>query len=660
MREPTGPGRIAVLGEGLLADAIVRAFGCAHVRRADLADPVTIEGDIGMAVAATDSWDTHSYPSVRKRCAGEKAPWLPVRAELGRVVIGPAELPRTPGCADCAETRRRMARRHRRGHDAVWLRHGDAIRQRPSSWLTTLGADLVAALVADEARRLAADPDTARTRNALLYVDLRTLGVTTHRFLPDPHCPACGRLPIDDAVLARIDLQPRPKPTPGVYRLRAVADEMDALWETYVDTECGLVRELYRDSHGGVVVAAAPLGLRDGQVEKGYGRTRSRRASELGALLEALERYGGVQPGGKRTVVRASYRDVASDALYPKTLGLHAQSAYRLPEFRLAPFDENRPYRWVWGYSFGQKAPILVPEAYAYYGTRPAHADSAPFVHEISNGCALGASLEEAILYGILEVAERDAFLMTWYANMRVPRVDPRPASSGVAATMADTIQAETGYQVMLFDITLEQGIPSVWAMAVDPADDGDGPKVVCAAGSHFEPERAAVNALSELGPILAEQLRTHPEQRERAREMAGNPALVTTMADHALVNGDRTIFHRFDFLTRSTRVRSFADMTRSDAFHNDDLRDDLLEAIGRYLECGLDVIAVDQTTPEHRAGGFACVKVIIPGTLPLTSGHRYRRVEGLPRLYEVPRLLGHRERRLGPEEINPHPHPFA
>src|SRR5262245_35928184 len=319
MREPAMPAALAVLGEGLLAGAIVRAFQDEPVLRADLADPVMIEGGVRLAVAATDGWDTQAYPSVRKACAGDRLPWLPVRAELGRVVVGPVELPRTPGCADCAETRRRLARRHRQGHEAVWLRHGELLRQRPSSWLTTLGADLVAALVADEARRLATDPDTARTRNALLYVDLRTLSVTAHRFLPDPHCPACGKPPIDDASLARIELAPRPKPAPDVYRLRAVADEMDALWETYVDAECGLVRELYLDSHGAVVVASAPIGLRDGRVESGYGRTRSRRASELAALLESLERYGAMRPGGKRTVVRASYRDVATDALYPKT-----------------------------------------------------------------------------------------------------------------------------------------------------------------------------------------------------------------------------------------------------------------------------------------------------------------------------------------------------
>ena len=46
------------------------------------------------------------------------------------------------------------------------------------------------------------------------------------------------------------------------------------------------------------------------------------------------------------------------------------------------------------------------------------------FVYETSNGCALGGSLEEAIFHGIMEVVERDSFLLTWYAKLPLPRLD--------------------------------------------------------------------------------------------------------------------------------------------------------------------------------------------------------------------------------------------
>jgi ribosomal protein S12 methylthiotransferase accessory factor len=74
----------------------------------------------------------------------------------------------------------------------------------------------------------------------------------------------------------------------------------------------------------------------------------------------------------------------------------------------------------VWAHSFARGEAVLLPERYAYYGLdRSSHRTEEqildrPFVYEISNGCAIGSCLEEVILHGLLEVAERDAFLMTW------------------------------------------------------------------------------------------------------------------------------------------------------------------------------------------------------------------------------------------------------
>jgi ribosomal protein S12 methylthiotransferase accessory factor len=644
---------VALLGHGLIADAIARTGN--GPRPVDPAELSTSAASCQMVVVATDGWAANAYPDVRETCRQQGLPWLSVRAELGRVVIGPVEIADQPGCLHCAQARRHRARKHPEGYEAVHTRHAEAITQRPSELLTVLAADLVAGLVADEATTLVQDRGAARTNCAMLYIDLKTLQVSTHRFLPDPLCPECGDLPADDAAAARIHLQSRPKPTPDTYRVRAVADELETLKQTYVDTECGIIRTIRRDSVAGRAVAAAPMGLRDGHVENGYGRTRSYRASEMTALLEALERYGGVHPGGKRTTVRATYHDVRDQAVNPRSLGLHPTESYQSPGFRYRPFDENTPYNWVWGHSFIRAAPILIPEAYAYYNTHTKN----PFAYEISNGCALGSCLEEAILYGILEVAERDAFLMTWYARMPVPRIDPGSARDRAIPTLIDTVEAETGYHVLIFDTTLEQGIPCFWVMAVNPLETDRAPKVVCAAASHLDPERAVENALSELGPILTSLISTFPDESKRAHEMVADPSLVKAMADHSIVNGHVTAFHRFDFLGESPQVRSFADISQPGAYRNADLRDDLHSVIDRYRDTGLDVIVVDQTTPEHRAGGLSCAKVIIPGTLPMTFGHHARRINDLPRLYEIPRLLGYRPDRLDPHSINPHPHPF-
>ena len=151
------------------------------------------------------------------------------------------------------------------------------------------------------------------------------------------------------------------------------------------------------------------------------GRTNNYHISELTAILEGLERYCGLEPRGKRTMIYDSYNNLKNDALNPILVGVHSDEQYKQPNFPFQKFDPDRPIKWVWGYSLLQDRAILVPEILAYYSLGCGDG----FVYETSNGCALGGSLEEAIFYGIMEVIERDSFLLTWYSKMALPRLDP-------------------------------------------------------------------------------------------------------------------------------------------------------------------------------------------------------------------------------------------
>ncbi|MFI6813005.1 TOMM precursor leader peptide-binding protein [Nonomuraea sp. NPDC050328] len=633
-------GEPVLVGRGMLADAVARAVRALRAGPDGLA---SAPEDVPLVIVCADGWDGRPYARVNKTCTAREVPWLPVRAELGRVVVGPLTRPGVPGCVSCAEERRLRAREEAAGHRAVMERHGLTLAERPSEWLTPLAAGVIAALVADEVHRTRSGR-SPRTAGALLVVDLAGLEVVRRPFLPVPSCEECGRLPADSARRARLDLLARPKPAPAAHRVRQV--RLADLKRVYLDEECGVVRRLHRGDDHGLAVSAATMGLRGARVESGFGRTRDYHSSGVTAVLEALERYGGTEPGGKRTVVTGSFAELREHAVDPRRFGLHPEESYS-PGFPFRRFDERAGCRWVWAHSFARGGPVLVPEAFAYYGLRHADPDRPPFAYEISNGCALGGCLEEAILHGVLEVAERDAFLMTWYARLRPPRIRLASAADGTVPLLAEALEAETGYRVSAFDITAEHGVPSVWALAVNPDGRDRRPKAVCAAGSQLSLERAAENALRELGPALSDLLRRYPEQRGRAAAMVTDPGLVTGMPDHSLLYAHPAAFERLRFLTATRRSRELSGVPA--AFRHADLRDDLAGLLARYLDSGLDVLVVDQTSAEHRAGGFACVKVLIPGLLPMTFGHDRRRTAGLPRLY----------RAVSPARVNPHPHPF-
>lgn len=619
------------------------------------------------------------------RSFGGGGPWLPIRVELNTAIVGPVVLAGRPGCVTCLRTRARRARAdHEEIRSAAAFQDRFATsRGRPTSYASAAVAEVLAGELDGV---LAGGADAVRTRNAVIRVRLDDLTTSVHTFLPDPECPDCGGLPPDSAEAAIVTLQPRPKLDLDTYRVRDLhADEVQ-LGRRYVDPETGMIRPLQKSAFGIFPTTSAPMGLpgRTLEVESGFGRALDYRTAKVTAIAEAVERFGGMRPGGKRTVVRGSFAELADRALDPARLGLYPPERTRQPGFPYQPYHPQLELPWVWGYSFARQQPILVPESCVYYrlnhdhheqGEADRHDDTCdggaedghrhgrdadrPFVYEISNGCALGGCLEEAILHGILELVERDAFLLTWYAQLPVRRLDVSGAEDRRLPMMVERLRRETGADVHLFDTTMEHRIPSVWAMAVQPGDDDLVAKALCAAGSAFDPEKAIANALLELAPLAQWRFGSYPEEAARAAELAADGNRVQSMHDHSLLYCQHRVFDRLGFLFAAGTVPVAEAFEGHFRPRHPDLSDDLRATVDRFLDAGSDVVVVDQTTPEHRAGGFACVKVIIPGMLPMTFGHVVRRVDGLPRLHQVPHLLGYTDRPLRPDQVNVHPHPF-
>ncbi|MDA0646191.1 TOMM precursor leader peptide-binding protein, partial [Nonomuraea ferruginea] len=148
---------VTVLGEGRLYAAIRAALASAT-------GPVI--------VVASDADDARPYPGVARRAAESGASWLPVRVEAGWALVGPAARPPLPGCPTCVERRRAGNRPDAVARDRLRARWGADLGSRPSALLTPLVTRAVAALVADEVRRLRRDPGSARTAGALLKVRL--------------------------------------------------------------------------------------------------------------------------------------------------------------------------------------------------------------------------------------------------------------------------------------------------------------------------------------------------------------------------------------------------------------------------------------------------------------------------------------------------------
>lgn len=146
---------------------------------------------------------------------------------------------------------------------------------------------------------------------------------------------------------------------------------------------------------------------------------------------------------------------------------------------------------------------------------------------------------------------------------------------------------------------------------------------------------------------------------RDKYLRMLQDSSLVKKMDDHAMLYSLPEAAERLSFLMDGSRpMVSFAErFPRRNQNH--DLTDDLRELLSVFQKLDLDVIVVDQTTPEVGRHGLSCVRVLIPGMLPMTFGHHLTRITGLKRVLEVPMKLGYVKQPLRVDELNPFPHPF-
>jgi ribosomal protein S12 methylthiotransferase accessory factor len=642
---------VMIVGEGLLAELVSKELSAQYEvnRQSDL--QAGIPKTTKMALVLHDAWDPRAHRVAEEMLQPSGIPWLRGFVSFGEGVVGPLVRPDTQGCSQCADLRYLMAGRDRK---EMWEQQRRLEKQRKTTddaWASHTGILQMSHVLVAEVQRVLTG-EQAHLESHMVLINLKTLRSSRHFFLPDPSCEICGLMPEDSSLLAQISLQPNPKLHLDSYRSRPMAELGKVLSKDYLDYRTGFLNKKLRDLVSPFADVSVNLPLFTGD-EGTAGRTNSYEDSEMTAILEGLERYCGIAPRGKRTVVYDSFHHLADQALDPVTVGLHTEEQHERPGFPYERFDPDQPIYWVWGYSFSQERPILVPEMLAYYGM----GDENCFVFETSNGCALGGSLEEAIFYGILEVVERDSFLLTWYAKLSLPRIDPFSIPDQEVHLMVQRLQAVAGYDLYVYNATLENGIPSVWTVAKNRKDKGVN--LICAGGAHPDPVRALKSSIHELAAMLLTLGEKFEANREEYVRMFHEPYRVQKMEHHSMLYALPEAEERLQFLLNEDRpMRTFEEEFSRKKGHAD-LTDDLKDLLQAFRRLNLDVIVVDQTTPEILRNGLHCVKVLIPGMLPMTFGHHLTRVSGLDRVLHVPVELGYATQPLTYEQLNPHPHPF-
>jgi ribosomal protein S12 methylthiotransferase accessory factor len=512
--------------------------------------------------------------------------------------------------------------------------------------------------------RSASQPPDSSGEVSVTQVIIRSLHTVTFPLLADSTCPDCAtgsecgpgtpaQLPVPGS---------QAKSGPDSYRLRDARGYLLPR-QALANPVCGALGTTTEQSllwpTTAPISGSYKLRLNNGGLAEmnWSGQANSFALSGDLAFIEGLERYAGTQRRHRAPVRIARYADISGDALDPRDCGLYSDLGYDAdPTMR--PFTPELETSWVQGWSLRDERALWVPTRLVYYGP-----DAMPgnFVQDSSNGCASGGSIGEAVLFGLLELMERDAFLLGWYGNARLPRIDLSTSANPELRNMIDRA-SYLGYDVLAFDSRIDLPVPVVTGLAVR-RDGGDGYLSFGAAAS-LDPEAALHGAVAEILtyiPALATKLRS---RRAEVAAMAIDFTLVRHLADHpALFTLPEMAPHASRYLDGTgpgpaSVTDTYAAWNAVRPRHGD-LLDDIRFCRGVLAGAGFDVIAVDQTCLEQSTCGLHTVATIVPGLLPIDFGWSKQRALGMPRLRSAFRRAGWRSTDLCDEELHLVPHPF-
>jgi ribosomal protein S12 methylthiotransferase accessory factor len=373
----------------------------------------------------------------------------------------------------------------------------------------------------------------------------------------------------------------------------------------------------------------------------------SRDVAEAAAIGEALERYSGSYVPAERIVV-ASADELGVEAVDPGRFALFSEEQYARAGFPFRPFHRDTVVGWVGGFSLpeGRRAYLPAQLVFMPWGRRAP--DETRIGHATSSGLACAATLEEAVLTGLLELVERDAFMLTWHNRLSLPLLGW--SADDEVVRLDRRYFAPSGLRYSAVDLSVFLDVPTVLGVVHGPK----GRAAALGVGAASAPlvGDAWRKALAEAFSVR----RWVSDRALEEPERLGRPAAaIETFDDHTLYYADEERAERAAFLDSTGERRQIADVA---PLPGENVLE-LIEAVcARLAARGVSAYAVDVTSPDVSSVGLSVVHVLAPELcqLDVVAGARFL---GGRRLYEAAFEARLVDRPLEPADLNPDPHPF-
>ena len=324
------------------------------------------------------------------------------------------------------------------------------------------------------------------------------------------------------------------------------------------------------------------------------------------AMGELVERYASLAYEGTGRIVSSLEMLLSGGHLAAPldSLSLFSPEQLSAPGFAYAEFTEDTEVGWVQGTNLADGSAIFAPGQLVSLGYLPGPGEVSPCFYPTSSGCAVATSVEGALLAGLLELIERDAVMIRWYARMAPPMLDIDPADL-FDKPLGPQAQ---GLEIRFHDMTVDGDVPVVSVTCIEKT--GRPCFFLLSAAAGLDTLTAARKALIEAGqgrPFvkLLANLGPAATESDEFRDFDSN------LRFYAEPKNAR--YTDWFFQNASVPGRYFPEV------HGVKDAAGLLHILlDRCSIMGITPIAFDLTTPEIRECGLFACRVFVPELVPL------------------------------------------